>query len=416
MRPLNHPRWQQMASLGLKLPHQDNPIPKAKTNRTSHSQEEEHRPLEVKPLTFQPPDQHSHQPSQPLIRWLSLNITSPKRKTEKNHDLVTQCVSPALSFKKINSPDTVDDNRGCSTYGNTIKIVIEEEKATYQVTGKDNFSTIADEVLDCRNGCSDSCIVCDILTVVQRHIQISPNEHLLSLEFSRREVSNALLSHRDNACNWFSRGFDGSELGAYMCRQKGISGGKAEGRKRRAQKTRRETKDRVVAAGETATTASSRASTPGSVLPSNNSKLAPPPVEIWLITSATPTFSTAATESPPPMIVVTPFPLSSANFFAIACKHTYIQLYHLYYTSVYQRKPFLSSQPHPMCLRIFVVSNASLNVLIESGPISNPIQPSGIADAGTICIVKEGVQTCLRPPHRLATRGILPSLWPWRGV
>lgn len=66
--------------------------------------------------------------------------------------------------------------------------------------------------------------------------------------------------------------------------------------------------------------ASSRASTPGSSLPSNNSKLAPPPVDMWLITLATPTFSTAATESPPPMMVVTPFPLSSASFFAIACK------------------------------------------------------------------------------------------------
>lgn len=56
-------------------------------------------------------------------------------------------------------------------------------------------------------------------------------------------------------------------------------------------------------------------------MPSSNSKLAPPPVDMWLITSATPTFSTAATESPPPMIVVTPFPLSSASFFAIDYKY-----------------------------------------------------------------------------------------------
>lgn len=64
--------------------------------------------------------------------------------------------------------------------------------------------------------------------------------------------------------------------------------------------------------------ASSRASTPGSSLPSSNSKLAPPPVDMWLIDSATPTFSTAATESPPPIIVVTPFLLSSSSFLAIA--------------------------------------------------------------------------------------------------
>ncbi|KAF7834845.1 hypothetical protein G2W53_009704 [Senna tora] len=64
--------------------------------------------------------------------------------------------------------------------------------------------------------------------------------------------------------------------------------------------------------------ASSRARTPGSSLPSNNSKLAPPPVDMWLMTLATPTFSTAATESPPPIIVVTPFPLRSASFLATA--------------------------------------------------------------------------------------------------
>lgn len=65
-------------------------------------------------------------------------------------------------------------------------------------------------------------------------------------------------------------------------------------------------------------TASSRASTPGSSLPSNNSRLAPPPVDMWLIDSATPTFSTAATESPPPIIVVAPFLLISSSFLAIA--------------------------------------------------------------------------------------------------
>ncbi len=36
-------------------------------------------------------------------------------------------------------------------------------------------------------------------------------------------------------------------------------------------------------------------------------------------------------------------------------------------------------------MTVLVVSRASLNVLIESGPISGPIQPSGISDAATIC-------------------------------
>src|SRR5215468_12318838 len=45
-----------------------------------------------------------------------------------------------------------------------------------------------------------------------------------------------------------------------------------------------------------------RASTPGKVLPSRNSKDAPPPVEMCVILSATPAARTADTESPPPTI------------------------------------------------------------------------------------------------------------------
>ena len=41
-------------------------------------------------------------------------------------------------------------------------------------------------------------------------------------------------------------------------------------------------------------------------LPSRSSRDAPPPVEMWLILSARPAFSTAATESPPPMMVIVP--------------------------------------------------------------------------------------------------------------
>src|SRR3977135_842608 len=43
-----------------------------------------------------------------------------------------------------------------------------------------------------------------------------------------------------------------------------------------------------------------RASTPGSFLPSRNSSEAPPPVEMWVILSATPAWRTAETEAPPP--------------------------------------------------------------------------------------------------------------------
>nr|GMD51225.1 Uncharacterised protein [Ipomoea batatas] len=98
---------------------------------------------------------------------------------------------------------------------------------------------------------------------------------------------------------------------------------------------------------------------------------------MWLITLATPTFSTAATESPPPIMVVTPFPLSSASFFATA--------------SVPTANLSNSNTPiGPFQITVFVVSKASLKVLTESGPMSNPIQPSGIADAGTTCMFASG--------------------------
>ena len=53
---------------------------------------------------------------------------------------------------------------------------------------------------------------------------------------------------------------------------------------------------------------------PGNNFPSKYSNEAPPPVEIWVILSATPAFSTAAAESPPP-ITVTAFIF--ANLLAI---------------------------------------------------------------------------------------------------
>ena len=48
---------------------------------------------------------------------------------------------------------------------------------------------------------------------------------------------------------------------------------------------------------------SSRQATPGSSLPSRNSRDAPPPVEMWVILEAKPSFSTAAALSPPPTMV-----------------------------------------------------------------------------------------------------------------
>src|ERR1035438_3434943 len=51
-------------------------------------------------------------------------------------------------------------------------------------------------------------------------------------------------------------------------------------------------------------TFSSRAATPGSSLPSTNSRGARPPVEMWVMLSATPAASRAAARSPPPTTLV----------------------------------------------------------------------------------------------------------------
>src|SRR5215217_3385658 len=58
------------------------------------------------------------------------------------------------------------------------------------------------------------------------------------------------------------------------------------------------------------------AATPGSSSSERNSKVAPPPVEMWVIWSATPARVTAETESPPPTITVAPRCAASATAFA----------------------------------------------------------------------------------------------------
>ena len=61
-----------------------------------------------------------------------------------------------------------------------------------------------------------------------------------------------------------------------------------------------------------------KAATPGSTLPSRNSRLAPPPVEQWLTLSATPNFLAAVAVSPPPTTVVAPLAVASATASAMA--------------------------------------------------------------------------------------------------
>src|ERR1051326_4277543 len=56
-----------------------------------------------------------------------------------------------------------------------------------------------------------------------------------------------------------------------------------------------------------------RAVTPGKSSPAKNSNVAPPPVEMCVMRSATPALVTAATESPPPTTTVAPRSAASAT-------------------------------------------------------------------------------------------------------
>lgn len=67
---------------------------------------------------------------------------------------------------------------------------------------------------------------------------------------------------------------------------------------------------------------------------------------------------------------------------------------HFLHTSVPTANLSNSNTPiGPFQMTVLVVSKASLNVLTESGPISNPIQPSGMAVAGTTYICSKPVLT-----------------------
>src|ERR1700682_445283 len=106
------------------------------------------------------------------------------------------------------------------------------------------------------------------------------------------------------------------------------------------------------------------ASTPGSFLPSRNSSDAPPPVEMWVILSATPAAWTAATESPPPTIDVAP--ALAAMAWAI-----FIVPWANGATSKTPMGPF-----HTM---VFAEAISLENAATVFGPISRPILSAGMS-------------------------------------
>mmetsp|Transcript_37937 Transcript_37937/g.74115 ORF Transcript_37937/g.74115 Transcript_37937/m.74115 type:complete len:235 (+) Transcript_37937:678-1382(+) len=125
---------------------------------------------------------------------------------------------------------------------------------------------------------------------------------------------------------------------------------------------------REASAGRSATGAyfSLRAATPGRTLPSRSSREAPPPVEMWDILSARPACSTAATESPPPMMVMAPLPVHSARVWATAL--------------VPLAKASISKTPMgPFQMMVLHLASSAWISLVASGPLSRPIQPSSMS-------------------------------------
>mmetsp|Transcript_2391 Transcript_2391/g.6784 ORF Transcript_2391/g.6784 Transcript_2391/m.6784 type:complete len:203 (+) Transcript_2391:157-765(+) len=90
--------------------------------------------------------------------------------------------------------------------------------------------------------------------------------------------------------------------------------------------------------------------------------------------SARPAFSTAATESPPPMIVMAPFSVSSLSVSQMA--------------KVPLAKASISKTPMgPFQMTVLQSASLSWIIFVAAGPLSRPIQPSGIASEDTTWVL-----------------------------
>src|ERR1041384_3881180 len=120
--------------------------------------------------------------------------------------------------------------------------------------------------------------------------------------------------------------------------------------------------------------ASSSAATPGSTLPSRNSSEAPPPVETWLIRSASPACATAAAESPPPTIVTAPSAVASAIAAAM--------------TRVPPSNGGVSNTPiGPFQSTVPALLSRVANAMADAGSMSYIAKPSGTLLLGTVSVV-----------------------------
>ena len=53
---------------------------------------------------------------------------------------------------------------------------------SYKVSGEDDFGTMALQVLDGGHSSADSSVISDVKVVIQRHVEINPHKHPLTLQ------------------------------------------------------------------------------------------------------------------------------------------------------------------------------------------------------------------------------------------
>src|ERR1017187_8713706 len=122
--------------------------------------------------------------------------------------------------------------------------------------------------------------------------------------------------------------------------------------------------------GAHSVTLSWSAATPGSSLPSRYSRVAPPPVETWLILSATPAWSRAAARSPPPTtLVAEEAPRASATWRVPRAKSSISEI---------PSGPFQTTVP--------AVRQSSEICAQVSGPASTTIWSAGISVQATMVV------------------------------
>mmetsp|Transcript_3307 Transcript_3307/g.4944 ORF Transcript_3307/g.4944 Transcript_3307/m.4944 type:complete len:221 (+) Transcript_3307:161-823(+) len=89
---------------------------------------------------------------------------------------------------------------------------------------------------------------------------------------------------------------------------------------------------------------------------------------------ARPDCSVAATESPPPMIVIAPLSLDRSARISTIPKVPLLNF-------------SISNTPiGPFMITVWQSARASFCALVDSGPLSSPIHPSGIASTATTCV------------------------------